>query len=123
MTAGVPGTGIGGLFYLLGALWMPCYELFLTMRGQSSLARWYLVGRQTGIALGIICGMWATGWLLGLLLPAALLASLQQAAGRHSMNVLQLSPFLATMLVLFGVICTTRALHWLIQRDRVRVSR
>lgn len=40
MVAGLPGTGIGGLFYLALVLWMPLRELALLLRGRSSLARW-----------------------------------------------------------------------------------
>jgi hypothetical protein len=64
MHVGLPGTGIGGLFYLLCALLMPCHELVRTLRGQSSWARWRLVGRQFGLALGIGVGLWCTSWLL-----------------------------------------------------------
>ena len=38
--AGLPGTGLGGLFYLLLAFWMPFAELPRTLRGRSSRARW-----------------------------------------------------------------------------------
>jgi hypothetical protein len=40
MNAGLPGTGIGGVFYLVSALFMPFFELFKTLRGESNLERW-----------------------------------------------------------------------------------
>ena len=52
--AGLPGTGLGGLFYIALALWMPVAELYQTLRGRSSLARWRLVGTQFAIACGIV---------------------------------------------------------------------
>jgi hypothetical protein len=62
MNVGLPGTGIGGLFYLITALLMPVIELVRTFQGQSSLARWRRVGRQTGMAGGIVGCLWATGY-------------------------------------------------------------
>ena len=64
MTVGLPGAGIGGLFYLLAAVVMPVRELALTARGRSSARRWGVVGRQFAHALGIAAGTWATGWLI-----------------------------------------------------------
>lgn len=57
MNAGLPGTGLGGLFYLLLALVMPFVELVQTVRGRSSRERWRLVLTQLGVALGIIAVM------------------------------------------------------------------
>ena len=71
MTAGLPGTGIGGLFYLISALFMPFRELVLTARGRSRLERWRSVASQTIIALGIILGIWLMGWALGYVIAIA----------------------------------------------------
>ncbi len=66
MTAGMPGTGIGGVFYLLSAIIMPLNETVLTIRGKSSIARWLVVIRQLVIAGAIVCGMWLLGMVAGL---------------------------------------------------------
>jgi len=52
--AGLPGTGLGGLFYILLAFWMPVAELHRTLQGRSSRARWRQVGAQFAIACGIV---------------------------------------------------------------------
>lgn len=59
MAAGLPSTGIGGIFYLLLVLWMPLRELHLTFQGRSSLARWrgiamhwFVVGCMIGMIFG-----------------------------------------------------------------------
>jgi hypothetical protein len=65
MNVGLPGTGIGGVFYLLSALWMPFHELYQTVRRRSRPQRMRLIFVQLSIALGIIAGIWLTGWLLG----------------------------------------------------------
>lgn len=65
MNAGLPGTGIGGVFYLLSAMLMPIIEIFMTIRGKSSLARWLLVLRQLVMGAIILAGMWLLGLVLG----------------------------------------------------------
>jgi hypothetical protein len=65
MNAGLPGTGIGGIFYLLSALWMPFHEIPKSFGKQIQPQRMRLIFVQCGIALGIIAGIWLTGWLLG----------------------------------------------------------
>ncbi len=62
--AGLPGTGLGGLMYIVLALAMPFFELLQTVRGRSSLARWKLVLRQTAIALGVVVAVVITAWAL-----------------------------------------------------------
>ena len=59
-SAGLPGTGIGGLFYILLALWMPVAELHATVRGRSSLARWRRVLAQFAMACAIVGAVGAT---------------------------------------------------------------
>ncbi|HYK82289.1 MAG TPA: tetratricopeptide repeat protein [Gemmatimonadales bacterium] len=71
MTVGLPGTGIGGLFYLLSAAAMPLGEAYRRLRGRAARGGWRVVLGQTAIATGILAGMWATGWLLGAGLRAA----------------------------------------------------
>ena len=60
--AGLPGTGLGGLMYIVLALAMPFHELVQTVRGRSSIERWKLVLRQTAIALGIVVAVVLTAW-------------------------------------------------------------
>ena len=64
MTVGLPGAGIGGLFYLASALLMPVRSLVATISGRHHEARWQLALRQSGLAAGILGALWATGWLL-----------------------------------------------------------
>ena len=49
MFAGLPGTGIGGIFYLLLTLWMPVHELYLTARGRSSAERWRFIAYRWAV--------------------------------------------------------------------------
>jgi hypothetical protein len=58
MTAGLPGTGIGGIFYLLMAVAMPLRELLRKVRGQGGHAPWITITLQLSLVLGIVSGIW-----------------------------------------------------------------
>jgi hypothetical protein len=70
VNAGLPGTGIGGIFYLASTLAMPLREAYRRVRGRAG-GRWRVVTAQLAIAGGILGAMWVTGWLLGRALAAA----------------------------------------------------
>ncbi|MBI4501364.1 MAG: hypothetical protein HY700_09405 [Gemmatimonadetes bacterium] len=110
MNVGLPGTGIGGMFYLLSALCMPVVETIRAVRRRQA-NRWGLVLRQVAMAAGIGAGLWVTGWLLAVVLassPAAL-SALHGAGmgGRLAPNVLRTATMaisLATLgMVIVGV--------------------
>jgi fucose permease len=71
MTAGLPGTGVGGLFYMVSGLLMPFRETYRALRGKSDRRSRRLVAYQTVMALGVVAGIWVTGWLLGLIISWA----------------------------------------------------
>ena len=64
MTAGLPGTGIGGIFYLLLATYMPVCEFFKTLQGRTTLKRWGGVTLQLVFVGSILGTMWGEVWLL-----------------------------------------------------------
>ncbi len=76
MFAGLPGIGVGTLFYVLSAFWMPLHELPRLLRGESSVERWRLIARQLVFATGIIACVAAAdvvlGWMLGIHAPGSL---------------------------------------------------
>jgi hypothetical protein len=65
MTVGLPGVGIGGIFYLASALLMPVRSLVAVLRGRPHEARWALALRQAALAGGILGALWLTGLALG----------------------------------------------------------
>ena len=78
MTTGVPGTGLGGLFYILAALLLPFRCLVRTLRRQR--VNWPEALKLTALGLAVFLGIWLTGLLLGIILgPAAM--TLEAAAG------------------------------------------
>lgn len=63
MNPGLPGTGIGGLFYILSALLMPICEVRRRWRGDAT-RRGTLVARQFTIAVGVVAAMTGVFWTL-----------------------------------------------------------
>lgn len=100
MTAGLPGTGIGGLFFILSAFFMIVVELQRTIRGKSSLARWRMVGRQAAVAAAMVAAVTVTIWLVHrLLFPAATTA--ETTAGNAPSGLThQIVPFLPVLITL-----------------------
>lgn len=64
MNVGLPGTGIGCVFYFFLVLFMPLQELYFAARGRSSLARWKTVGIQWAIFSTILLVLWGEGALI-----------------------------------------------------------
>jgi hypothetical protein len=69
MTAGLPGTGIGGLFYLLAALLLPLRFAWLCARGQHDRGHLTLMFKQFAMSTSMIVTVWLTGVVLGLWRP------------------------------------------------------
>ena len=113
MTVGVPGVGFGGIFYLIGALFMPVREVARTARGESNVERWIVVATQWSLAAGILVALWGTGWLLGHVLSPALLARTGAAAGQGAVphNVLKVSVFAVSLGMLAILIAAVRITH------------
>jgi hypothetical protein len=64
MNVGLPGTGIGGLFYLLLAVLMPLHQLWRTARGRGGVQGWKMAAIQSTVALAILSALWGEGWLI-----------------------------------------------------------
>lgn len=119
MNVGLPGTGIGGVFYLLLALFMPFFELYKTLRGESSMARWHAVLRQLLMSGAIIGGMWLVGLVLGLLIkvpgiidPANIDQFVQHASSESvvRLNIFHVAPIILSLTTLGLIFLLTRLL-------------
>lgn len=118
MVAGLPGTGIGGLFYVFASGWMMVRECYAKVSRRADLSRWAVVRRQTILTLSIVMGMWATGEAIGrilLLLPegkSVFMRSLtlhMLSSGKYSMWRLSVFGWaVATLVVLYVVMHTMR---------------
>lgn len=121
MVAGLPGTGIGGVFFLLSALLMPLVELVRTLQGRSNIRRWRVVLEHSGMALAILGAMWAMGWLIGQLLFALLRThfSSTASAALNPKNFIQAPPILFTLGTLLMVLLSVGILRRLFGRTAV----
>ncbi len=54
MSAGLPGLGLGGLFFIFSALLAPFRELWRTLRGRTRPGEWRVVGRQFAQAVTMV---------------------------------------------------------------------
>src|SRR5678815_3464936 len=63
MTAGLPGAGIGGLFYLASSILLP------RLRGRPDAVPLRQQLHSALIAFGIIGGLWVAGWVLAFIVP------------------------------------------------------
>jgi|SRR5882672_11744369 len=119
MSPGLPGTGIGGLFYILSALWMPVCELWRRRQGDAP-SRWPLVARQFGIAVGIVASMTGVFWALDATLMFEQVAA--HAGGQHAMWTLRLSALMVTSGVLSTVLSTMQLVRLCLRLRTVRHS-
>jgi hypothetical protein len=123
MSVGIPGIGIGAVFYVISALLMVVLELYRTIRGRSSLARWRVVGHQAAIAACIILLMVVAMWSLRLIVPASTHLDIRvgnalgTGAGSGPGGPL-VAAFLGTLVGLSLVFCLVRALLWVAGRPQ-----
>ena len=68
--AGVPGTGLGGIFYVMLVLWMGVRESWLTLKGRTDDRRWRSVAELGWFASAIVAVFWLEGWALKALADA-----------------------------------------------------
>jgi hypothetical protein len=110
MFAGLPGIGVGTLFYVLMALWMPFREIPRLVNGTSSVARWLMISRQLLYSTGIIATvMFAERlllWVMGQskVAPFSPAAFLHGELGARAGDSILAAPITASILLLAGVL-------------------
>lgn len=117
MFAGLPGIGVGTLFYVLIALWMPFREMPRVVRGTSSVDRWKLILRQLFYATGIVATVMMAErvllWLIGVspqpFSPAGMLHS--GIGSRTADTSLLAAPIAASLLLLGGILLVVELLR------------
>jgi heme/copper-type cytochrome/quinol oxidase subunit 2 len=121
MIAGLPGTGIGGLFYMLLALWMPANEVINIIRGRANPKDTQLVKDHLFLTLCIVIAVIATGWVAGLLAVLILFGSSgtgitgTSIAGANRVpieNFLHIAPIILTSLTLLAVYLVMHSLRF-----------
>lgn len=121
MIAGLPGTGIGGIFYLFLALWMPMNETIDIIRGFANSEHRQMVKRQLFLTLCVILAVIVTSWLAGWL-AIVILSGIHGSASAKSdtavENFLQVAPIVLTSLTLLAVILAIHGLRLIMRFSR-----
>lgn len=108
MAAGLPGAGIGGLFYLASTVVLPLRSVWRRLRGVPDTLTLRELAEQLAIAGGIVGGIWLAGWLLALALPDGVMSNAASGGGalpslpRHS--VIRATTVAAGFITLFVVL-------------------
>lgn len=120
MIAGLPGTGIGGLFYMLIALWMPVNEVIDIIRGRANPKNMQLVKTHILLTSGILIAVIATGWLAGCLAIIILFGI--PGASTQVENFLQIAPIILSFLTLIAVYLAMHVLRLAIRVHKFTIG-
>lgn len=146
MMAGLPGTGLGGLFYVLASLVVLIHGSISRLAGKTYRADARMLARLALMTLGILVAVSLTYWLLAQVLAASNLAAVSnavpasgavpagnalagapaslngaEAPAAGSFHALALPPiFIATLPVQIGslaaLLCSVEIFRWVVQR-------
>jgi len=121
MTAGVPGTGIGGLFYILSAVFLPIRAIWKILGGARLSLR--SVIKPAAIAVGVLAGIWATGWLLGLLFEPTIMTVKKISDATMSIrvkyeNIIRWAALLAGFATLGAVLLSVQVARLLVRQKK-----
>jgi hypothetical protein len=119
MNPGLPGTGIGGLFYILVALWMPVCEVLRRAQGEAT-GRGALVATQFAIAVGVIAAMSSVFWGLDALVMLDRVAAHAAASAHHAGWSLRVSALMVTSGVLAIVLSGVQFVRLCLRLSAVR---
>jgi hypothetical protein len=117
MFAGLPGIGVGTLFYVLTALWMPVCEFRRVLVGRSSLRRWRLIVVQFCFAVGIVASVALADrmmlWLLAGGAPGSVGPArfLNDRLATHAAQSILAAPIAASLLLLGGVLLVVEVMR------------
>ena len=106
MSAGLPGAGLAGVFFVLSALFAVPIEAVRTVRGRSSRAAWMLVTRNAALALVMIAALQL--FFMGI-------SAIVRYAAAHGKSplpkTLPIAPVLMALAVLVIVLLTAKTLE------------
>jgi hypothetical protein len=116
VSAGLPGAGLAGLFFILSALLAVPIEAVRTVRGRGSRASWLRVTRHAALALAMIAALQ--------LFFLALSVAIERFFGKSPLpKSLPVAPVLMTLSVLVVVLSAAKVLELVLRwrsglRDR-----
>lgn len=109
---GLPGTGLGGLFYALLILWIGCQEGWRTLNGRGDPQRWRRFAGLATLLAAMVAALWVWGLLLGQVAASIDLAqagSGTASAARRSLEAAIPALTLVPLLVLAGLLSAMHA--------------
>jgi hypothetical protein len=113
MTPGVPGAGIGGLFYLASTLLLPFRSLMRRLRGQPDPVSSRQMRHNVAMAGGVVAALWMVGWILAFIVPDEMVNN--PARGTVPVRtVLPVATFVtgvATLLLVLGAVEIARVIQ------------
>ena len=117
MSVGLPGSGIGGVFYLLSALWMPVHGAQRSLRGERFGVG--VIARQSLMAALILFALWGTGAVIDILISApnatsAARSALGSGADSPVPHVFRTASFALTFGTLAGVLLIVQILRFVV---------
>jgi MFS family permease len=124
MSVGIPGTGIGGLFYLISGLLIPAREILASATKKPRRPKaWSLIVRQTLMVIGILAGIWLTGWILGFLVtePARAAGPDGSFPAAKTRNLWGTAAVLAGVATLGAVLLAVESARFLLRRKKVEM--
>jgi hypothetical protein len=114
--AGLPGTGIGGLFYLLLAAFMPLKHAWRALRRRTADGHGRLVLRSLAFAGAILAVLWAQAWALKeVILAAASPAEVALVTGESTSAYMRTAAS-ASLASLVAVVLVVHALRLFVKR-------
>lgn len=124
MTVGLPGAGIGGMFYILSAFVMPLREA-LRRGPERPAGAWRAVATQLALTAGILAAMGATGWLIATLFVAVrdvIPTAILPGHGLPTGNVLRSAMLVLTIGTLVAVLITVELVRLWVHRSAPRTG-
>lgn len=122
MIAGLPGTGLGGIFYLIAAVWVIVREGVRIIGGASERAGWRALARLALMTTCILLVLWGTYWILGkvLGLPVETSGVSVEFANSTTSQTRVLPPiFVATLPIqlatIAALLASVEGLHWIVK--------
>jgi len=113
MNVGLPGTGLGGLFYFFSVILMFLIEIYLTLRGRSNFKRWRFVSKNLALMACMVGVLYGALWLVRLFLGASGATVNSQA---HSYNLLFTNSMLITVSILITLIVGINLVGFILKR-------
>lgn len=120
MAVGIPGTGLGGVFYVTMAIAMPVRAAIASWLGEALPNQWRNVGRHLAILAGILTVMWVEVMLIkgaaaviAWTVPAdSAVADTVHQAVNHAAPALALLPFVILGVIVGGLELLRMELRW-----------